>query len=172
MNHKTLSIVTLALAALATGNVMAQNTTNVHPSSVPAKLTHQLSREDVQAELREARRTGNMVAIGDSGAKLNELFPGRYPNQVAGQTMSRDQVLSELREAQRTGNVFAIGESGAKLNELFPGNYPNQVAEHRLSREEVRADLREALRTGDIVDSGESGVKLNQLFPGSYPHKS
>ena len=126
MNHKTLSIVTLALAALATGNVMAQNTTNVHPSSVPAKLTHQLSREDVQAELREARRTGNIVAIGESGAKLNELFPGNYPNQVAEHRLSREEVRADLREALRTGDIVDSGESGVKLNQLFPGSYPHK----------------------------------------------
>ena len=135
MNRKTLSIITLTLAALAGGNAMAQNAGPVDayakaqqkdPGSFAAKLSTQLSREAVQAELRDAQRTGEMVAIGESGTKLNELFPGRYPAQVASQGLSRDQVLADLREAQRTGEMAAIGESGLKFNELFPGRYNNQ----------------------------------------------
>ena len=90
MNRKTLSIITLTLAALAGGNAMAQNAGPVDayakaqqkdPGSFAAKLSTQLSREEVQAELRDAQRTGEMVAIGESGTKLNELFPGRYPRR-------------------------------------------------------------------------------------------
>jgi lambda repressor-like predicted transcriptional regulator len=135
MNRKTLSIITLTLAALAGGNAMAQNVGPVDahakaqrkdPGSFAAKLSTELSREAVQAELRDAQRMGEMVAIGESGTKLNELFPSRYPAQVASQGLSRDQVLADLREAQRTGEMAAIGESGLKVNELFPGRYTNQ----------------------------------------------
>ncbi|MDP1999247.1 MAG: hypothetical protein Q8K22_06595 [Rhodoferax sp.] len=135
MNRKTLSIITLTLAALAGGNAMAQNSSSVDayakaqqkdPGSFAAKLSTQLSRDAVQAELRDAQRTGETVAIGESGTKLNELFPGRYPAQVASQGLSRDQVLADLREAQRTGEMVAIGESGLKFNELFPGRYAGQ----------------------------------------------
>ena len=38
------------------------------------------TREEVQAELREAIRTGDMLADGDSGMKLRELYPQRYAN--------------------------------------------------------------------------------------------
>ncbi|WP_284309668.1 DUF4148 domain-containing protein, partial [Hydrogenophaga electricum] len=38
------------------------------------------TRAEVKAELREALRTGDIVADGDSGMKLNELFPGHYRN--------------------------------------------------------------------------------------------
>ena len=135
MNRKTLSIITLTLAALVGGNAMAQNAGPVDayakaqrkdPGSFAAKLSTELSREAVQAELRDAQRTGDIVAIGESGTKLNELFPGRYPAQVAGQGLSRDQVLADLREAQRTGEMVAIGEAGLKFNELFPGRYASQ----------------------------------------------
>ena len=135
MNRKTLSIITLTLAALAGGNAMAQNAGLVDayakaqrkdPGSFAAKLSTELSREAVQAELRDAQRTGEMVAIGESGTKLNELFPGRYPARVASQGLSREQVKADLREAQRTGDVVANDESGLKLNELFPGRYTNQ----------------------------------------------
>ncbi|MBS3911403.1 MAG: DUF4148 domain-containing protein [Hydrogenophaga sp.] len=37
------------------------------------------TRDQVRAELREAQRTGDIVAGGESGQKLNELSPNRYP---------------------------------------------------------------------------------------------
>ena len=36
------------------------------------------TREQVRAELAEAIRTGDVIANGDSGLKLNELYPSRY----------------------------------------------------------------------------------------------
>ena len=83
----------------------------------------QLTRHQVKAELAEAIRTGDMVAGGESGLKLNELTPGRYPAKpmVAGKT--REQVMAELAEATRTGDMAVGGESGLKLYELFPERY-------------------------------------------------
>jgi hypothetical protein len=40
-----------------------------------------MSREEVRADLREAVRTGDIVANGETGMKLNEVFPGRYANK-------------------------------------------------------------------------------------------
>ena len=36
------------------------------------------TREQVKAELAEATRTGDIIAPGESGLKLNELYPQRY----------------------------------------------------------------------------------------------
>lgn len=60
---------------------------------------------------------------GDSGLKLNELYPNQYPAaaKVAGKT--RDQVKAKLVEAIRTGNIVAAGESSLKENELHPQRY-------------------------------------------------
>ena len=85
-----------------------------------------LTREQVRAELVEAQRSGDIVVAGESGKKLNELFPGNYPVKTATVVTSRAQVRAELREAQRTGDLVAVGESGKKLNELFPGLYPKK----------------------------------------------
>jgi lambda repressor-like predicted transcriptional regulator len=135
MNRKILSTLTLALAALASGHAMAQSTTHIdalaqvqqaHPSSFAAKTTSQLSRAAVQADLREARRSGEVVANGEAGIPQNEMFPGQYPTQVAERSMSREEVRADLREAMRTGEVVANGETGMKLNEVFPGRYANK----------------------------------------------
>jgi len=83
-----------------------------------------LTREDVRAELEAARRSGDLLVDGDSGLRLNELYPMRYPRPtvIAGKT--RAQVRAELAEAQRTGDMLAGGDSGLKLNEINPGAYP------------------------------------------------
>jgi lambda repressor-like predicted transcriptional regulator len=135
MNRKTLSIITLTLAALAGGNAMAQNTYSVDayakaqqkdPSSFAAKLSTGLSRDAVQADLRDAQRTGEIVVNAEAGIPVNEVFPARYPAQVAEQSMSREEVRADLREAVRTGDIVANGETGMKLNEVFPGRYANK----------------------------------------------
>ena len=41
------------------------------------------TREEVKAELREAIRNGDMVAAGEGGQTLNEMFPQRYAKQRA-----------------------------------------------------------------------------------------
>ena len=41
------------------------------------------TKEDVRAELREAQRTGDILANDESGKKLNELYPNRYAQRDA-----------------------------------------------------------------------------------------
>lgn len=91
MNRKTLSTLTLALAALAAGNALAAD------AATPK------TRAQVLAELAEAQRTGDIVAHGDSGKKLNELYPSQYPAKAATRAYTREQVLAELAQAKRSG---------------------------------------------------------------------
>ncbi len=128
----------------------------------------QLTRHQVKAELAEATRAGDMAAGGESGLKLYELTPGRYPAKpmVAGKT--REQVMAELGEATRTGDMAAGGESGLNLYELTPGRYPAKPMVAGKMREQVMAELAEATRTGDMAVGGESGLKLYELFPERY----
>jgi DNA-binding GntR family transcriptional regulator len=65
------------------------------------------TREQVKAELREAIRTGNVFATGDSGLKLNEMYPHRYPQTTVGETKTREQVKAELAEALRSGTIVS-----------------------------------------------------------------
>lgn len=50
-------------------------------------------------------RTGDVVAVGETGQKANELDPGRYPAMPSAQGKTRDQVKAELRDAIRTGSL-------------------------------------------------------------------
>ena len=88
-----------------------------------AQAQSEMTRDQVKAELAEAIRTGDILAPGDSGMKLNELYPQRYPRPAAGPAMTRAQVKAELAEAIRTGDMLADGDSGLKLNEEFPQRY-------------------------------------------------
>ncbi|OYU42617.1 MAG: hypothetical protein CFE44_23000 [Burkholderiales bacterium PBB4] len=98
------------------------------------------TRADVAAEMKEAKRTGNVAAptltsldyAGYGTAKMNEVFPGRYPAVAAAPTKTRAEVRAELAEAQRTGDLQAdnllslvvTGVPGNKLNVLYPSHYP------------------------------------------------
>lgn len=85
-----------------------------------AQAQSEKTLEQVKAELTEAIRTGDVLANGDTGLKLNELYPQRYPHAPAAIGASRAQVKAELAEAIRIGDMIADGESGLRLNEEFP----------------------------------------------------
>lgn len=138
MNRKYFSTLTLALAALAAGNAFA------------ADAAGPKTRDQVRAELAEAQRTGDIVAQGNSGKKLNELYPSQYPAKAVVQGKTRAQVLAELVEAQRSGDIVANGESGKKLNELYPSQYPAKAAAQGNTRAEVLAELAQAKRSGEF----------------------
>jgi hypothetical protein len=126
------------------------------------------TREEVKAELAEATRTGNIIANGESGLTLRELYPQRYPAVATAPGLTRAQVLAELEEAKRTGDLMAGGDSGLRLNELYPQLYPPKFAGLGKTRAQVQAELREAVRTGDMMASGETGVLLKDLYPQRY----
>ncbi len=80
-----------------------------------------LTRDQVKAELAEAIRTGNIVANGESGLKLNELYPSLYPTKPQQASLTREQVKAELSAALKSGDYFLNGENGGKCNEVHPG---------------------------------------------------
>src|SRR5450830_1806845 len=83
-----------------------------------------VSREQVQAELAQAIRSGDITANGEVGLKLNELYPNRYPAKQVQAGLTRDQVNAELAEAIRTGDFMVGGEVSVKCNELHPNMHP------------------------------------------------
>ncbi len=153
------------------------------------------TRDQVQAELVQARAAGDIIApdqlsidyTGRTGAKLNEIFPARYAAVVAETSKTRADVVADMKEAKRTGNVMAPTEvainfgtaSASKLNEIFPSRYPAVAAVASKTRAEVRTELAEAQRTGDIqadnleslVYAGIPGLKLKDVHPTQYPLK-
>ena len=154
------------------------------------------TRAQVQAELVQARATGNITApdqlsidyTGRTGAKMNEVFPARYAAVAPVSTKTRADVIAEMAEAKRTGNVMASSQvaidfgstTAAKLNEIFPSRYPAVASAPAKTRTEVRTELAEAQRTGDIpadnleslVYAGVPGQKLKDVHPTQYPVKA
>ena len=137
MNRKTLSVLSLYLAALVAGNAFAAD------ASAPK------TRDQVRAELLQAQRTGDILAQGDSGKLLNELYPSQYPAKVVAQGKTREQVQAELVEAQRTGNIMAQGNSGKLLNEVYPSQYPAKAVAQGATRAQVVAELEHSQHSGD-----------------------
>jgi Domain of unknown function (DUF4148) len=128
-----------------------------------------LTRAQVVAQYEEAARTGDILAPGDSGLKLNELYPDRYPRPAPAPALTRAQVVAELTAATRSGDVLASGDSGLKLNELYPQRYPAPtITAMGKTRDQVRAETLEAIRTGDILAAGDSGLKMNEVYPQRY----
>jgi lambda repressor-like predicted transcriptional regulator len=115
------------------------------------------SRDQVQAELTQAIRSGDMIAPGDRGQKLNELYPNRYPAKQAKSSLSRDQVQAELAQAIRAGDTLAPGDRGQKLNVLYPSRYPTKKVLAGLTRAQVKAELAQAVRAGDMPEFGDHG---------------
>lgn len=140
-------------------------------TTVAAHAHAPLTRADVIAQYEQAQRTGELVAPGDSGMKLNELYPDRYPKAQPTAGLTRAQVVEELQAAVRSGDVLAEGDSGMKLNERYPQRYPASAAPAAgvKTRAQVRAETLEAIRTGDILAAGDSGLRRNELAPQAYP---
>jgi hypothetical protein len=125
------------------------------------------TREQVKAELKEAIRTGDVLAGGDSGLKMNELYPQRYP-RVGAETKARAEVQAELAAAMRDGTLVPAGEGAMSLRDEFPQRFPAVAITPGRTREEVVAETREAIRNGDMVAAGEGEMKLNEEFPHRY----
>ena len=85
---KVITIASLALVALV-GSTQA--------------LAQAKTRDEVKAEFAEARRTGNLLAPGEAGVPLNQLFPNLYPSvpPVVGKT--KEEAKRELADAIRNG---------------------------------------------------------------------
>jgi ribosomal protein L30E len=135
MTRIQVSAIALAFTTFLTGHAMAA-------SDAP------VTRAQVQAELAEAIRTGNII-VGESGDRLNEIFVHNYPAQQAAPSVTRAQVQAELAEAIRTGNVV-VGESSAKLNEIMPNNYAAGRNVISKSRAQVQSELAEAIASGEL----------------------
>ena len=83
-----------------------------------------VTREQVQSELAQAIRTGDIPALNDQGLKPNELYPNRFPAKQAQERLTREQVQADLNKAVRDGN-FMITDNGQQCNEVHPDMHPN-----------------------------------------------
>jgi hypothetical protein len=152
MNTRLRTTVSILVLAVAAGPVFAQD-------AAAAK-----TREQVRAELLEAQRTGDVMADGETGRKLNELYPRSFPASTTAQARARTEVRAELLEAQRRGDLMSFGDSESAFTQRYPGS---ASATSGLTRAEVKAQVLEAQRRGDLMMSGDSGSSFN----GAYPYR-
>jgi len=125
-----------------------------------------VTREQVKAELAAAVRGGDIM-FGESGLKLNELYPGQYPAKQFRSTVTREQVTAQLAAAVRSGDMV-VGESSLKLNEMYPGRYPVKQVQSTVTRAQVNAELEAALRTGNYMAPGEASGLCNEVHPNMH----
>jgi hypothetical protein len=126
MTYTQVTTAAIAFGALLAGPAMASDTSTT------------VTRDQVRAEWAEAVSTGNIVT-GESGERLNKMFPGHYPARQSTPGIAREQVQADMAEAVRTGNV-APNESGARLNELHPHRYPARPTAPSKTREQVQSE--------------------------------
>ena len=95
----------------------------LHPQSypTPSQAGPAKTRAEVNGELTKARRTGDLLAIGESGLTSYELDPQAYPPRPVAPAKSRVQVRGELAEAVRNGDLLAPGEAGLTEREEHHG---------------------------------------------------
>jgi hypothetical protein len=138
MQRAYTSMLIAAIVTVAAGQAMAAD------SSAP------VTRDQAQAELTEARRTGNIVDP-ESNLKLNQAFPSRYPAQVVAQGKTREQVKAELADAIRFGDMVDP-ETQQKLNQVYPNRYPTRAAV------QAQAQARDSIDT-ELTAATASGVQ-------------
>ena len=147
---KAITIASLALVALV-------GSTQV--------LAQARSRDEVKAELAEARRSGNLLVPGEAGLPLNQLLPNLYPSVPPAIGKTTEEARRELAEALRSGEILAGGELVHYRYEERPDLYPQVAAAPGKTREGVKAELFAAIATGDVIAGGELGLKQNELNP-------
>jgi len=127
--------IAIAFSALFAGQAMAAD---VAP----------MTRAQVQAELAEAVRTGNLI-VGELAQKQKDISPGMYPAEQRISTVTRAAVKAELAQAVQAGDMI-VDENGRTLKEIFPENYASQEYVAGKSRAEVRSELAEAAINGQL----------------------
>ena len=122
---KTTIALAIAMLSLTAFQTQAAQTyvgatrSTMHVTMTPSS-TSGASREQVVAELAAAKRSGDILATGESSLKLNEMYPSQYPAAQVLAGMTREQVKAELADAKRTGDYMVAGEISGKCNEIHP----------------------------------------------------
>jgi hypothetical protein len=122
----TMTRSTLALA-LATGlslGAIAAHAESPDPSGQYAHTTTSgKTHAQVQAELQEALRNGDVAGAGESVLTDFEARPWAHAPRTAVAGKTREQVRAETLDAIRSGDILQAGESGLSRRQLSPQTY-------------------------------------------------
>jgi hypothetical protein len=119
----TMNRTILLAAALSIAAIAAHAETPDPSGQFAHAVTSSKSRAQVAAELKEAQRTGDILAAGDQGATLYELNPGAYPARPVVAGKSREEVRDETLQAIQDGDIIVSGELGLTERQLHPQGY-------------------------------------------------
>jgi hypothetical protein len=126
------------------------------------------TREQVRAELAQARLSGELHVGGESDLTWRELHPEHYPAAPAAAGRTREAVKAEVADAARRGELIAAGE-GFRADELRPQRDAQGLNLAAVkTRAQVKAETLEAIRNGDVYASGEAQMRLNEQYPRRY----
>jgi predicted RNase H-like HicB family nuclease len=114
---------TLLIAAALSIAGIAAHAESPDPSGQFAHaVTASKTRAQVIAELKEAQRTGDILAPGDEGLTEYQLNPRAFPPREAVAGKTREEVQAETKQAIHDGDIIQ-GESGLTERETFPQAY-------------------------------------------------
>lgn len=128
-----------------------------------------LTRNEVLADLQQARIRGDLIEAGEITQSVGERSPNLHPVRYRASPVTRAQVVAQFTAARASGDIQGPGEDGRTLREQMPGSYPSRPVAPLLPRQQVLADLEAARRSGDMLAGGESGLTLRELMPDLYP---
>lgn len=115
---------TLISAAVLAFAAIAAHAESPDPSGQFAiQIQSTKSRANVVAELKQAQRSGDIVAGGELGVTEYELNPGAYPARPVVAGKSREEVRAETLQAVRDGDIIVGGELGLTERQLSPQTY-------------------------------------------------
>jgi hypothetical protein len=104
MKKSFLSAAIFTLATLGAGSAFAESPLNFPADNFQSTKT----RAQVQAELAEAIRTGDIIVDGQMGLTAYQLNPSAFPERAMATGKTRAEVLSELEKARMDGSLARL----------------------------------------------------------------
>jgi hypothetical protein len=102
----------------------------------PAGFKSSQTRAEVNAQVIQAARNGDLSVGGETALREKDVSPGGYPADPPVAGRSRAEVEAELMAAIRNGDISTGGELGMPENTVAPAFYahrqapaPSQVAQ-------------------------------------------
>ena len=104
MKKSILSAAIFTIATLGAGSSFAEGPIELPTDNFKSTKT----RVQVQAELAEAMRVGDLIVDGQTGLTAYQLNPSAFPERSMATGKTRAEVLSELEKARMDGSLVRL----------------------------------------------------------------
>lgn len=94
----------------------------------PAAFKSSETRAEVDAQVAQAARSGELSVGGETALREKDVSPGEYPADPVTAGRSRADVRAELMAAIRDGDISTGGELGVPENKVTPAFYAQRAA--------------------------------------------